>query len=184
MKKIFITLFIVLSAFACKSQNTLCVLIGDTIPIYNSDTSSTPILTLYNIAKTRVYTNDTFHEPFFFTKLIKQNQNRFLVNIFSSISDITTLNSDSVWICNENAGIGVIANRLSDNKNLKIYDTPDFNSTYRIVEMPIEVHIATVIAFHDDWLKIIYDCTDIPQITGWLSHENQCVNMYSMCMGN
>jgi hypothetical protein len=166
MKKI-ILLFILLSfIYSLKCQNInkpYGFLVGDTICIYKNYRDNEPIY----------YINNPINDSFFQIEIIKGYKDKFFVNINCETS------IDSCWINKKNAGIGL---RNKTINFIPIYNEPEYDSKIKIVNIPIESILARLVDIKDLWVKITFEFKN-KKFIGWLAPENQCINLFTMCLG-
>lgn len=169
MKKI-IPLFVLLSiGYSLKCQNInkpYGFLVGDTICIYKNYKDSKPIYYIYN----------SITDSFFQIEIIKEYKEKFFVNV-NCINCKTYI--DSCWINKKNAGIGL---RNKTINFVPLYNKPDYNSKFKILNVPTESILAKIVDIKDHWVKISFEFKN-KKFIGWLAPENQCSNLYTMCLG-
>ena len=116
------------------------------------------------------------YDSFFQIEIIKGYKDKFFVNI-NCINCETSI--DSCWINKKNAGIGL---RNKTINFIPIYNEPEYDSKIKIVNIPIESILARLVDIKDLWVKITFEFKN-KKFIGWLAPENQCINLFTMCLG-
>ena len=163
------------------------VIIGTQLAIYKTaeDSCRTIITTKEGIANdiNTELLADSASNAFYIVDIISSYNNRFLVNIMSSDMDSMPFSMDSVWISNENVGIGLTPTKINGESKIPLYNKPSNNSNYSLLPKDAAYNIAQILECQGKWQKVRLRNKE-NDIIGWLAPENQCVNMYSMCCGN
>lgn len=112
--------------------------------------------------------NDTIKEDYFVIEILKSKNNRYQINATSIIHS-----GIKGWIDLKNIGINT---RQRDFK-LHLYEQPNYNAKYIVVNEEVDNRIVRVTAISTDWLKITW----IDNKDYWLPPKYQCCNPYTTC---
>ena len=192
MKKLYL-LILLLYSFHPFTNGQVAFLIGDTIKIYEHCNSTQPEFTLLHsnekgkdLPPIVFGESNSNYEFYCETKILKKIQSR----VFVSINFIGTspFNQDinEKWISIENIGIAFARDHSVPNcdkwMNIRLYHSPDRNSEFQQICLEVGTYIASVIDIHGAWLKV--RCLiENDLFEGWIPKEQQCAEIFSLCMG-
>lgn len=177
MKKISILIFfflIIIIKATGQTFNPYGFLIGDTIMLYGNPKNK-------HIKSIIDNTNlDIFYE----IQILKKKGARFLIRINPINND--NYNQDTIgWVDIKYVGVGIKRSRLNTNSldEINIYSIPNERKKPQIIKgIVAESIIATIVDFRKEWVKIVFNY-DGRIISGWLNKNNQCYDLYTMCLG-
>lgn len=149
-----------------------------------SDSKNKKIM-IYNFSEgksIKYVIKDTLEDNFFETQILKKKDNRFEVKI-SSVYDVN-LKINKGWIKQGDLSVGFRSS--NQNRTIPIYNNPNINSHFFYLSSPESViGIISDIMFvknNQTWLKVSFILNGKKK-SGWLSPENQCYNLFTMCTG-
>jgi hypothetical protein len=156
-----------------QSFNTNGFLIGDTIVLFDRAKSSIATQFIDNT------NTDVYYE----VEIISKKNDRFQIKLNPINYDSITVDINIFWwIETKNIGVGL---RNCERSKIPIYDKPKKESTKKDVYVyAAESVIANITDIKENWLKISFETFDKKKITGWLSPNNQCFNLFTMCCGS
>lgn len=185
MKKVFIisTLLLCYKVALCQNCYSIICSENNTITFSLNKCSdkrlNSPSIQTNNDWKFQPLATDSTNNAYLIAELLDSDQDCFLVNFWPSDIESGLCSRDSVWILKDNIGIGL---RRTGNNGIPLYNCPSYKAMHSYYDINTSSELAKVIEFKNGWLKIRFNY-DRSVIVGWLAPENQCLNMYTMCMG-
>lgn len=183
MKKLFIV-SVMLSIYTIAfCQNCQCVIVGENNKFkYAFDGCCTNDKNNASLQKNSSLVIDSITGAYLIAEIISNNNDCFLVNFMPSDEESSLVSKDSVWVAKSNIAIGLRGHDYKGMSKIPLYNYPDYNAMHGLYVVNTAYLLAQVTEYKDRWLKICLE-NNGTVVIGWLAPENQCTNMYTMCMG-
>jgi hypothetical protein len=144
------------------------VFVGDSIEMFANSTN--------NYSK-GIIKNDNIN-GYYEVTILKKRHGRFLV--LSNPINVKFHQQQKGWVNVGVVGIGLTNKILGE---VPIYCLPNKRTNPQIIKIITESIIAKILNTKQNWMKISFESNG-QIITGWLAPENQCNNLFTMCIGN
>lgn len=194
MKKVFVSLllFFIIRFTYVYSQS--CFLLGDTIKLYESYSACENSTVIFggdreDGLRVKIFGEDNIFFSFYIEcKILKIKKQRAFIELIPIGAYPDNLSKiDRCWVGIEHLGV-CYKHKKVDSKNLDdfniiLYKRP--NEKSKIIQLDFEpsLFLANVIRIKRTWLKVVVNVNG-NDATGWLSPENQCVEVLNRCMGD
>ena len=192
MKRILIIITILINGTnAILSQS--CVLLGDFVKLYET-CSAKKYTTIYGNNREDGLPLPVFGEDnatfgyYVECNILKIKNKRACIEMnIVGISPENIFKLNKCWVSIENLGICYKIDKLKcqfpDNNCIILYGAPSEESKIIRLNIAPSVFIAHIINTHNLWFKVNVAIND-SRAVGWLSPNNQCVEIFNRCMGN
>ena len=165
-------------------QNCQCVIVGENNDFKYSLTDS---CCNNNYSNAKINENltlvvDSVTGAYLIAEVISSNKDCFLVNLMPSDEKSSLISKDSVWVSKANISIGLRGPNHNGMSKIPLYNRPDYSTMHGFYVINTASTLAHVLECKNGWCKIRLNCSGVI-VVGWLAPENQCTNMYTMCMG-